>query len=82
MTQMVRALGMNNFAVTGTAYNLSDAGTSPSTTPLFTGLVPYGPQRAAVVRIAPGGSLCLLLRRAWRSDARWHCRTGRNDESA
>jgi hypothetical protein len=56
MTQMVRMILMSNFAVTGTAYNLSDAGTSPSMTPLFTGFAPFGPQRAAVVRIAPANS--------------------------
>jgi len=52
MTQTVRLLGVNAFAVTGTVLNLTDAGISPSATPLFTGLVPAGPQRMAVVRIA------------------------------
>ena len=80
MTQMVKALGQNNFAVTGTAYNLSDAGASPSATPLYTGFAPYGPQRAALVRIVPAGSLCGHLRHAL-TDARWHRCTGRNDKS-
>lgn len=51
MTQMVQMIGMINFAVTGAALNLSDAGSSPSATPLYTGLVPVGPQRVAVVRL-------------------------------
>ena len=61
MTQMVRMQGMSMFAVTGTAYNLTDAGTSPSATPLVTGFAPYGPQRAAVVRIAQAAAFASLL---------------------
>jgi hypothetical protein len=52
MTQAVKVIMKNNFAVTGTAFNLSDTGSSQSATQLFTGLVPYGPQRVAVVRLA------------------------------
>jgi len=50
MTQSVAMIMSFNFAVTGAALNLSDVGTAPSATQLYTGFVPYGPQRLSVVR--------------------------------
>ena len=58
MNQTVRMLGMNPIAVVGSALNLTDSGTSPSATPLYTGLVPLGAQRMAVVRLLACAHSC------------------------